>query len=111
MQHHGGDRDAYLAWSVKPETGKHNSEGSASDGELYFVTDLLFASNRWGNNTSIDYYAEARKILDAMWSKNGSGGIMNVINVEQKKITFVPDKSGYNWTDPSYYLPAFFEFE
>ncbi|MGB8490646.1 MAG: glycosyl hydrolase family 8 [Bacteroidales bacterium] len=109
MQHQGGDRDAYFAWSVKPESGKHNSEGSASDGELYFVTDLLFASNRWGNNNGIDYYAEARRILDAMWSKNGSGGIMNVINVEQKKITFVPDKSGYNWTDPSYYLPAFYE--
>lgn len=43
----GGDRDAYFAWSVKPESGKHNSEGSASDGEFYFVTDLLFASNRW----------------------------------------------------------------
>jgi len=40
MQHHGGARDAYFAWSVKPETGKHNSEGSASDGELYFITDL-----------------------------------------------------------------------
>ena len=109
MQHQGGPRDAYFAWSVKPETGKHNSEGSASDGELYFITDLLFAANRWGNNTGINYYAEARRILDAMWSKNGSGGIMNVINVEKKKITFVPDKSGYNWTDPSYYLPAFYE--
>ena len=109
MQHQGGPRDAYFAWSVKPETGKHNSEGSASDGELYFITDLLFASNRWGNNTGIDYYAEARRILDAMWSKDGTGGNMNVINVEQKKITFVPDKSGYSWTDPSYYLPAFYE--
>jgi oligosaccharide reducing-end xylanase len=109
MQHQEGPSDAYFAWSVKPETGKHNSEGSASDGELYFVTSLLFASNRWGNDTGINYYAEARRILDAMWSKDGTGGIMNVINVEQKKITFVPDKSGYDWTDPSYYLPAFYE--
>jgi oligosaccharide reducing-end xylanase len=109
MQHQGGARDAYFAWSIKPETVKHNSEGSASDGELYFITDLVLASNRWGNNTGINYYAEARRILDAMWSKDGTEGIMNVINVEQKKITFVPDKSGYDWTDPSYYLPAFFE--
>ena len=109
MQHQGGPRDAYFAWSVKPENGEHNSEGSASDGELYFITDLLFASNRWGNDTGINYYAEARRILDAMWSKNGIGGNTNVINVEQKKITFVPDTSGYNWTDPSYFLPAFFE--
>jgi oligosaccharide reducing-end xylanase len=109
MQHQGGPRDAYFAWSVKPETGKHNSEGSASDGELYFITDLLFASNRWGNNSGINYYAEARRILDAMWSKNGKDRITNIINIEQKKITFVPDSSGYNWTDPSYFLPAFLE--
>lgn len=109
MQHQSGPRDAYFAWSVKPETGKHNSEGSASDGELYFVTDLLFASNRWGNNTGIDYYGEARRILDAMWIKDGTAGVKNIINVEQKKITFVPDKFGYDWTDPSYYLPAFYE--
>jgi len=109
MQHQGGPRDAYFAWSIKPKTDEHNSEGSASDGELYFITDLLFASNRWGNETGINYYAEARRILDAMWSKNGKDNVTNVINVEQKKITFVPDSSGYNWTDPSYFLPAFFE--
>jgi oligosaccharide reducing-end xylanase len=109
MQHQGGPRDAYFAWSVKPETGKHNAEGSACDGELYFITTLLFASNRWGNETGIDYYDEARRILDAMWSKDGTGGIMNVLNVEQKKIAFTPDTSGYKWTDPSYFLPAFFE--
>jgi oligosaccharide reducing-end xylanase len=109
MQHQGGPRDAYFAWSVEPKTGKHNSEGSASDGELYFVTDLLFASNRWGNTTGIDYYAEARRILDAMWSKDGTGGIRNVINTEHKQINFVPDDFGYNWTDPSYHLPAFYE--
>jgi oligosaccharide reducing-end xylanase len=37
---------------------KQNSPGTASDGEFYFITDLLFASNRWGNNTGIDYYAK-----------------------------------------------------
>jgi len=109
MQHRGGPRDAYFAWSVEPKSLKHNSEGSASDGELYFITDLLFASNRWGNNTGINYYAEARRILDAMWLKDGTGGIRNLINVEHKQITFVPDNFGYTWTDPSYHLPAFFE--
>jgi oligosaccharide reducing-end xylanase len=109
MQHQGGPRDAYFAWSIEPTSGKHNSEGSASDGELYFITDLLFASNRWGNHTGIDYYGEARRILDAMWSKDGSERIRNLINVEYKQITFVPDNSGYTWTDPSYHVPAFFE--
>lgn len=109
MQHQGGPRDAYFAWSVDNKTFKQNSPGSASDGELYFVTDLLFASNRWGNDTGIDYYAEARRILDAMWKKDGTAGVTNVINTEHKQITFVPDRGGYNWTDPSYHLPAFFE--
>jgi oligosaccharide reducing-end xylanase len=73
------------------------------------VTDLLFASNRWGNNTGIDYYKEARRILDAMWSKDGSEGINNILNVEHKQISFVPETPRYNSTDPSYHLPAFFE--
>ncbi len=109
MQHQGGPRDGYFAWSVDPKTGKHNSEGTASDGELYFVTALLFASNLWGNDTGIDYYGEARRILDAMWSKDGSEGINNIINVEHKQISFVPESERYDVTDPSYYLPAFFE--
>lgn len=109
LQHQVGPRDAYFAWSIEPKSLKRNSEGSASDGELYFITDLLFASNRWGNNTGINYYAEARRILDAMWSKDGSGRTRNLINVEHKQITFTPDNYGYNWTDPSYHLPAFFE--
>lgn len=109
MQHQEGPRAGYFAWSVEPKSGKHNSEGSASDGELYFVTSLLFASNRWGNNTGINYYGEARKILDAMWSKDGTGNIKNVINTEHKQINFVPEIPGYGWTDPSYHLPAFLE--
>ena len=109
LQHQSGPRAGYFAWSINPQTLKHNSEGSASDGELYFITDLLFAANRWGNNTGIKYYAEARKIIDAMWAKDGSNGITNIVNVEHKQITFSPDNFGYNWTDPSYHLPAFFE--
>lgn len=88
---------------------KKNSEGSASDGELYYITALLFASNRWGNNTGINYYGEARRILDAMWKKDGTGNIYNLINTEHKQITFVPEGDMYNWTDPSYHLPAFYE--
>lgn len=109
MQHQSGPREAYFAWNLKPETGAQNAAGSASDGEFYFVTALLFASNRWGNNTGIDYYREARRILDAMWSKDGTSGVMNVINVEHKQINFVPDRFGYDYTDPSYHLPAFWE--
>lgn len=109
LQHQSGPREGYFAWSINPQTMKRNSEGSASDGELYFITSLLFASNRWGNDTGIDYYKEARHILDAMWKKSGEGNIYNLINTEHKQITFVPEGNNYNWTDPSYHVPAFME--
>jgi oligosaccharide reducing-end xylanase len=109
LQHQDGPREAYFAWSINPQTMKKNSEGSASDGELYFITSLLFASNRWGNNTGINYYGEARRILDAMWKKDGTGNIHSLINTEYKQISFVPEGDGYKWTDPSYHLPAFLE--
>jgi oligosaccharide reducing-end xylanase len=108
-QHQTGPREGYFAWSYDPKAMKKNSEGSASDGELYYITSLLFASNRWGNNTGIDYYAQARRILDAMWKKDGTGNIYNLINLKSRQITFVPEGNNYNWTDPSYHLPAFYE--
>ena len=46
LQHQEGPRKGYFAWSFNPKTMKKNSEGSASDGELYYITSLLFASNR-----------------------------------------------------------------
>ncbi len=109
LQHQDGPREGYFAWSINPQTMKRNSEGSASDGELYFITDLLFAANRWGNNTGINYYGEARRILDAMWKKDGTGNIYPLINLAAKQISFVPEGGGYEWTDPSYDLPAFYE--
>lgn len=109
LQHKEEPRKGYFAWSFDPKAMKRNSEGSASDGELYFVTSLLFASNRWGNDTEIDYYAEARHILDASWEKDGTGNIYPLINKAHKQISFVPEGGGYNWTDPSYHVPAFFE--
>jgi oligosaccharide reducing-end xylanase len=109
LQHQTGPREGYFAWSIQPQTLKKNSEGSASDGELYYITGLLFAANRWGNNSGIHYYNEARRILDAMWKKNGTGNVFNLINTEHKQISFVPEGNNYTWTDPSYHLPAFYE--
>lgn len=109
MQHQDGPREGYFAWSVNPLTKKQNSAGSASDGELYYITSLLFASNKWGNATGINYYKEARRILDAMWKKDGTDNVHNIINTEHKQISFVPEGGGYNWTDPSYHVPAFYE--
>ena len=68
MQHQDGPRKGYFAWSCKTD-GTRNAEGAASDGELYFITALIFASNRWGDNTGINYKAEAQNILNCIQPK------------------------------------------
>lgn len=108
MQHQSGPLKGYFAWSCKID-GTSNSQGPASDGELYYVTALIFASNRWGNNTGINYLSEAQHILNCSMQKDGTNNVMPLINLEHKLITFVPDKFGGRFTDPSYHLPAFYE--
>ena len=126
MQHQEGVREGYFAWSCKTD-GTHNAEGAASDGELYFITALLFASNRWGNETGINYKAEAQHILNCIQPKEytpapqRAGGFpgfgpqqqgpqkMYLIDPETRLITFTPDGFGQRFTDPSYHIPAFYE--
>ena len=124
MQHQSGQREGYFAWSCKTD-GTHNAEGAASDGELYFITALLFASNRWGNDTGIDYKAEAQHILNSTMPRDykedlamrrfpgmqmpPSSGKIFLIDPETRLITFTPDGFGQRFTDPSYHIPAFYE--
>ena len=133
MQHQSGNREGYFAWSCKTD-GTRNAEGAASDGELYFITALIFASNRWGNNTGINYKVEAQHILNCIQPKEYTpeprqGGFpgfgptttnntqhptpttqkMYLIDPETKLITFTPDGFGNRYTDPSYHIPAFYE--
>ena len=124
MQHQSGSREGYFAWSCKTD-GTHNAEGAASDGELYFITSLIFASNRWGNDTGINYKAEAQHILNCIQPREytpeprpGFGGFgpqqqgpqkMYLIDPETQLITFTPDGFGQRYTDPSYHIPAFYE--
>ena len=69
-------------------------QGAASDGELYFVTSLIFASNRWGNDTGINYLKEAQYILDCSMQKAGMDRTAPLINLEHQLITFTPDHWG-----------------
>ena len=125
MQHQSGIREGYFAWSCKTD-GQRNSDGAASDGELYFITALLFASNQWGNDTGINYKAEAQHILNCVQPKEyepapRQGGFpgfgpqqtgpqkMYLIDPETQLITFTPDGFGQRYTDPSYHIPAFYE--
>ena len=125
MQHQDGPHKGYFAWSLKTD-GTRNSEGAASDGELYFITALVFASNRWGNDSGINYKAEARNILDCIQPRElpqnpnapAFGGFGQqqrgpqkafLIDPETKLITFTPEGFGQRYTDPSYHIPAFYE--
>ena len=108
MQHQEGPLEGYFAWSCKTD-GTRNAQGPASDGELYYVTSLIFASNRWGNDTGINYLAEAQRILNCSMQKTGMDNVSPFINTQTKLITFTPDPMGGSYTDPSYHLPAFYE--
>ena len=108
MQHQDGERKGYFAWSCKTD-GTRNAEGSASDGELYFITSLIFASNRWGNNSGINYKAEAQNILNCSMQKKDTANVTPLINSKYRLINFTPDKFGNMFTDPSYHIPAFYE--
>lgn len=122
MQHQSGQREGYFAWSCKTD-GTHNAEGAASDGELYFITSLLFASNRWGNDTGINYKVEAQRILNCIMPREykderpmpsfpdmpPSSGKIFLIDPNTQLITFTPDGFGQRFTDPSYHIPVFYE--
>ncbi len=113
MQHKDGPSKYYFAWHCKTN-GEVISPGSASDGEEWFVTDLFFASARWGDGEGIyNYKQEAQSILDAMLSKtdssNDSKDVTNLFNKQNKQIVFVPDGGADDFTDPSYHLPHFYD--
>ena len=108
MQHHDGPLKGYFAWSLKT-SGERLAQGPASDGELYFVTALIFASNLWGNDGGINYLKEAQHILNCSWEKDGTDNIVPLIDMKHKLITFVPTVQGGSYTDLSYHIPAFYE--
>lgn len=104
----------YMAWSCGTD-GKRNAHGPASDGELYYITSLLFASNRWGNDGPINYLADAQHLLEVIQPKTVEFQIpgrekrqrtIALMDPETKLISFVP---GMPFTDPSYHLPVFYE--
>ena len=108
MQHHEGPLKGYFAWSLKTD-GSRIAQGPASDGELYFVTALIFASNLWGNSGEINYLKEAQHILNCSWEKDGTDNVVPLIDKNHHLITFVPTVQGGSYTDLSYHVPAFYE--
>ena len=97
--------DGYFCWQCSRD-GKQIGNSNASDGELYFATALFLAAERWNEP---QYAEEANEILEKCMSKTGEGGVYNLYNRDNYLITFVPDKVGKEFSDPSYQLPAFLD--
>lgn len=113
MQHQSGLHKDYFAWHCRAD-GTKISENSASDGEVWFVMTLFFASARWGDGEGIfNYRHEAQKILDAMLNKveysDERNVVTNMFNKKNKQVVFVPSGEADDFTDPSYHVPHYYE--
>ena len=98
MRHTSGQWDGYFKWQCNPD-GSAQDQNCAPDGEMYFVTALLLAANRWNDPS---YREDAQYSLSRFW-KNGNGSLFNE---NEMVITFQPYNCS-DFSDPSYDLPAF----
>jgi oligosaccharide reducing-end xylanase len=108
MYHADGPRRGYFAWQCAFD-GRQLDHGSASDGEEWFVTALLFASHRWDDTGVFNYSAEAQALLREMLHKPAMGDLTGIFNRDRRQVVFAPTREAATFTDPSYHLPAFYE--
>lgn len=109
MYNASGPHRGYFAWQCGFD-GKQLDPGSASDGEEWFATALLFASHRWGDRSGIfNYGAEAQAILRDMLHKPDADGLTSIFDRAHHQVVFAPTRDASTFTDPSYHLPAFYE--
>lgn len=93
-------QSGYFAWQASPQ-GQIISTGVAPDGDEYFATALILASKRWGDGSGIfAYSSEAKSVLDALANRGA-------FNKSTHIVAFGPN---LNYGDPSYVLPAFYEY-
>ena len=115
----------YFSWNCETD-GEPRDEGPAPDGEEYFAMALYFADARWGSESGIyNYLKEANRLVSAMKNREAISGKayssyggsrmqtgVALFNPEEKMVRFSPNKgasSDWDFTDPSYHLPAFYE--
>lgn len=118
MQHNAAPRHSYFAWQVRDNgdgTVSKLDNNAAPDGDIYFAAALLCASGRWGNGEwPLNYRQEANYILQGMlhvedWNGGQPDGVTNIFN-SYNQVVFVPQNGLNSFTDPSYHMPAFFEY-
>ena len=98
--------DGYFCWQCGLD-GKQIGTSNASDGEIYFVTALFMAADKWGEPR---YAKEANDILRKVSSKDGpKTGVYNLFDDSTRLVTFVPNEEVHWYCDPSYCLPAFLD--
>ena len=110
----GGNNRGYFSWQCDTN-GNKKDKGPAPDGEVYFITSLMFAHARWGSASSgiFNYAKEARQIIyDLTRRRPGNGdpwGEPAMFNTDNFMIRFGTLSQSASFTDPSYHLPSFYE--
>lgn len=98
--------DGTYAWQAKDNgdgTVTVLDSGAAPDGEEYFATALFNAAARWGNGSGVlNYQAHANELLDTIRT--------HLIHPTEKQIVFAPVGDAAQITDPSYHIPAFYQY-
>jgi endo-1,4-beta-D-glucanase Y len=105
------NRRGYFAWQVSTN-GNIMDSNPAPDGEMFFATALLFASNRWGDGEgALNYGRYGRQILYDMINRQGLTGDHNrpLFNLQNHMPVMSPMGAMQNHTNYSYHLPHFFE--
>lgn len=98
--------DGYFCWQCSLD-GKQIGQSNASDGEIYFVTALFLAADKWNEP---QYAVEANEILHKITTKDGKRtGVYNLFDDSTRLVTFVPNEEVHWYSDPSYCLPAFLD--
>lgn len=99
MWNKSGQWDGYFAWQCTT-SGSRKDNICCPEAEMYMMASLLFAANRWVDDT---YMEDAQYILKKMWENPAH----KLFNTTENVITLVPNGAESNFTNPSYDLPAF----
>lgn len=96
------DSNGLMQWCISANGNTPDGlEGtSATDGDTDIVWGLIFADKLWGSNGSINYAAEARAMIGAIWEKT--------IPKDTYLLTGGDSQIHQKNTNPSYWDPAIY---